>query len=140
MAEKKAGEVEAFLSRPDTSFPTVLLYGPDAGLVSERAAKIATLSGVDLKDPFAAISLVADELEKDIGRLHDEVRTISMFGGRRLIRVRGAGTGSGKALAEAVAVFGKEPPVVRNSFAHSFDAAYDLPGGAYYYLQYSQKF
>ena len=37
-------------------------------------------------------------------------------------------------------VFGKEPPVVRNSFAHSFDAAYDLPGGAYYYLQYSQKF
>jgi DNA polymerase-3 subunit delta len=111
MAEKKAGEVEAFLSRPDTSFPTVLLYGPDAGLVSERAARIATLSGVDLKDPFAAISLAADELEKDIGRLHDEARTISMFGGRRLIRVRGAGTGSGKALAEAVAVFGKEPPV-----------------------------
>lgn len=37
-------------------------------------------------------------------------------------------------------VFGTEPPVVRNSFAHSFDAAYDLPGGAFYYLQYSQKF
>lgn len=37
-------------------------------------------------------------------------------------------------------VFGKDPPVVRNSFAHSFDAAYDLPGGAFYYLQYSQKF
>jgi len=37
-------------------------------------------------------------------------------------------------------VFGTEPPVVRSSFAHSFDAAYDLPEGAFYYLQYSHKF
>lgn len=37
-------------------------------------------------------------------------------------------------------VFGKEPPITRNSFAHSFDGAYDLPGGGFYYLQYSQKF
>lgn len=111
MAEKKAGEVEAFLSRPDTSFPVVLLYGPDAGLVSERAARVATLSGVDVKDPFSAIVLSADELEKDIGRLFDEARTVSLFGGRRLIRVRNAGTGSGKALAEAVADLARDPPV-----------------------------
>ena len=110
MAEKKAGEVEAFLSRPDTSFPIVLLYGPDAGLVSERAAKVAALSGVDPKDAFAFISLNADELEKDIGRLFDEARTISMFGGRRLIRIRGAGTGSGKALSAAVTDLAKDPP------------------------------
>ena len=37
-------------------------------------------------------------------------------------------------------VFGKEPPITRNSFAHSFDGAYDLPGGGFYYMQYSQKF
>lgn len=37
-------------------------------------------------------------------------------------------------------VFGTKPPVARASFAHSFDAAYDLPGGAFYYLQYSHKF
>lgn len=37
-------------------------------------------------------------------------------------------------------IFGKEPPITRNSFAHSFDGAYDLPGGGFYYLQYSQKF
>ncbi len=38
-------------------------------------------------------------------------------------------------------VFGKEPPVLQyNSFAHSFDAGYDLPGGAYYYMQYRQDF
>lgn len=38
-------------------------------------------------------------------------------------------------------VFGKEPPILQyNSFAHSFDAGYDLPGGAYYYMQYRQDF
>lgn len=110
MAQKKAGEVDAFLSRPDTGFPVVLLYGPDAGLVSERAARVAELSGVDPKDPFAAIMLSADDLERDIGRLFDEARTVSLFGGRRLVRVRGAGAGGGKALAEAVADLGRDPP------------------------------
>ncbi len=38
-------------------------------------------------------------------------------------------------------VFGKEPPILaNNSFAHSFDAAYDIPGGAYWYAQYRQDF
>ncbi len=37
-------------------------------------------------------------------------------------------------------IFGSEPPTVNNSFAHSFDAAYDLPGGAYWYASYKQNF
>jgi len=37
-------------------------------------------------------------------------------------------------------VLGKEPPVTNSSFAHSFDAAYDLPGGAYWYLSYKHDF
>jgi iron complex outermembrane recepter protein len=37
-------------------------------------------------------------------------------------------------------IFAKDPPTTRNSFAHSFDAAYDLPGGGFWYLQYNQKF
>ena len=37
-------------------------------------------------------------------------------------------------------LFGKEPPILYNSFAHSFDASYDLPGGAYWYMQYRQDF
>ncbi|MEN3794433.1 DNA polymerase III subunit delta [Fulvimarina sp. MAC3] len=100
MAQKKAGEVDAFLSRPDFSYPVILLYGPDPGLVSERASAIAKHSGVDPSDPFASVSLAADDIEKDIGRLYDEALTVSLFGGTRLIRVRGAGTG--KALSEAV--------------------------------------
>jgi iron complex outermembrane receptor protein len=37
-------------------------------------------------------------------------------------------------------VFGKEPPLVGTSFANSFDASYDLPGGPFYYFQYRQDF
>jgi iron complex outermembrane receptor protein len=37
-------------------------------------------------------------------------------------------------------IFGSEPPTVNNSFAHSFDGSYDLPGGAYWYASYKQNF
>jgi iron complex outermembrane receptor protein len=37
-------------------------------------------------------------------------------------------------------VFGSEPPLNNNSFAHSFDGAYDLPGGPYWYASYKQNF
>ena len=45
-----------------------------------------------------------------------------------------------KVSAGARNIFGKDPPIVRNSFAQSFDGSYDLPGGGFFYLQYNQKF
>ncbi len=47
---------------------------------------------------------------------------------------------NGKIAVGARNLFGKEPPTTTNSFAHSFDGAYDLPGGGFFYLQYNQKF
>ena len=47
---------------------------------------------------------------------------------------------NGKVSVGARNLFGKEPPITRGSFAHSFDGAYDLPGGGFFYLQYNQKF
>lgn len=108
MAQKKAHEVDAFLSRPDTSFPVLLLYGPDPGLVSERAETVVRQSGVPANDPFSHVVLQADDLERDIGRLFDEARTVSLFGGRRLLRVKGAG--NGRNLADAVADLAADPP------------------------------
>lgn len=37
-------------------------------------------------------------------------------------------------------IFGRNPPRAMNAFAGNFDGAYDLPGGGFYYIQYSQKF
>ncbi|TIT16601.1 MAG: DNA polymerase III subunit delta, partial [Mesorhizobium sp.] len=37
MAQKKGYEVDSWLARPDAAMSIVLLYGPDRGLVAERA-------------------------------------------------------------------------------------------------------
>lgn len=108
MAQKKAHEVDGFLARPVRTGTVVLIYGPDKGLVSERAAKFAKLTGLPLDDPFAVLRIEADEIDKDPARLVDEARTISMFGGDRLIWVRNAS--AQKSLAEAVKALITDPP------------------------------
>jgi len=108
MAQKKANEVDSFLARPTSSFPVVLLYGPDKGLVSERARRFAEASKLPLDDPFAVIRMEADEIEADPAKLADEARTISMFGGQRLIWIKNAA--GQKKLAEAIKLLATEPP------------------------------
>ena len=89
MAALPAGKVDTFLAGPDYSYAVFLIYGPDDGLVSERADMLAKGFGVDLGDPFSLLRINADDLASDPGRLYDEVNTIGMFGGKRLIRVSG---------------------------------------------------
>lgn len=100
MSQKKAHEVEAWIARPEPGVRVVLIYGPDRGLVSERAAAFAKRTGLALDDAFAVIRYDASDLEHDPGRLLDEARMVSMFGGERLIWVRNAGAHKG--FAEAV--------------------------------------
>lgn len=107
MAQKKAHEVDSFLSRLQPQFPIILVYGPDKGLVSERASTFAKLTGIKLDDPFSNIRLDATDLERDPVRLVDEAGTVSLFGGRRLIWVRNAG--GGKNLANTVKQLTKTP-------------------------------
>ncbi|WP_187968947.1 DNA polymerase III subunit delta [Aquibium microcysteis] len=108
MAQKKSHEVDGWLARPDPAAVIVLVYGPDRGLVSERAKRFAGGTGLDLDDPFSVVKLEAGEIEGDPGRLIDEASTVSMFGGRRLIWLRNAGTH--KAIAEAVKALCERPP------------------------------
>ena len=89
MPALKPGEIGRFLARPDPARRAILIYGPDSGLVSERADKLAASCGVDTADPFATIRLDADIAAADRNRLLDEAFTVGMFGGDRLIRVSG---------------------------------------------------
>ncbi len=107
MAEKKANEVDGWLARPDPRSSIVLIYGPDRGLVAERAKAFAGKSGVPLDDAFSVVRLDAAEVENDPGRLLDEAGTVSMFSSRRLIWIRGAGAHKG--FAEAVASLAARP-------------------------------
>jgi len=81
-------DIDAFLARPDPGRPIILLYGPDAGLVRERADALLASAVDDPNDPFSLVRLDGDELSAEPSRLVDEAMTIPMFGGRRAIRVR----------------------------------------------------
>ncbi len=87
MASIKAHEADRALARLDPAYRLVLIYGPDAGLVSERAAALARAHVDDPQDAFHLFRMSGHEIATDPLKLVDEANTIGMFGGRRAIRV-----------------------------------------------------
>ena len=88
MVALRGKDIDSFLVRPDPGRPIILLYGPDAGLVRERADALMASAVDDLNDPFSLVRLDGDELAAEPSRLVDEAMTVPLFGGRRAIRVR----------------------------------------------------
>ncbi len=88
MVALKSRDADAFLARPDTAHPIVLVYGPDAGLVRERIDALVKLSVDNPDDPFSFIRIEGDDLAGNPQRLIEEASTIPLFGGRRAILVR----------------------------------------------------
>lgn len=84
-----ARQAEYFVASPAPDVRAVLVYGPDASLVNERALKLLESQGVDLDDPFSSITLRSEDFSKEPARLFDEATTISLGGGLRLIRAQG---------------------------------------------------
>jgi DNA polymerase-3 subunit delta len=84
-------DVDAFLARPDSGHPIILLYGPDAGLVRERADALMASAVDDPSDPFSLVRMDGDDLAAEPSRLVEEAMTVPLFGGRRAIRVRAGG-------------------------------------------------
>ena len=82
---------EKFVQNLPAPTRAVLLYGPDQGMVRERADILITNCAGDRRDPFRVVDLTADELKADPARLADESAAFSMTGGRRAIYIEGAG-------------------------------------------------
>jgi DNA polymerase-3 subunit delta len=85
MTALRASDVDGFLARPDPGRPVVLVFGPDAGLVSERVNALIKASVDDVNDPFSLVRLEAEELAANPARLVEEAQTIPLFGGRRAV-------------------------------------------------------
>ena len=68
----------------------LLLYGPDQGLVHERADILARTVVDDLRDPFRVVELTGKTLKEDPARLADEANALSFGGGGRVIRLQDA--------------------------------------------------
>jgi DNA polymerase-3 subunit delta len=84
----KTGDADRFAAKPPATLKAALFYGPDQGLVHERAEKMAKSVVDDLSDPFRVVDFEESALASDGAKLFDEAAAISMLGGRRVIRIR----------------------------------------------------
>ena len=115
MVAVKAHQADAFLKPPGPSVPAVLFYGTDAGLVAERAARLARLLAEAETPPGEIIRIDDSDLETDSDRLAVELQTMPMFGGSKIVRaiagrritaaalqpLIGSGTLAGRLIVEA---------------------------------------
>ncbi len=84
-------ETLAQVRKLNPAYRAVLIYGRDEGLVRERADKIAGQIVEDLRDAFQIANIEPGRLKEEPSLIADEAAAISMMGGRRVVRVDGAG-------------------------------------------------
>ena len=83
-------DADKLARKPPDSWRAVLIHGSNEGLVRERSESCVRAIVADPKDAFGVSELTGEALKRDPARLPDEAAAISMFGGRRVVRVREA--------------------------------------------------
>ena len=87
MVAYKSSAVASFVKAPTPECRAVLVYGPDAGLVAERAIALAQVFAQRAKGPTEIVRLDDRDLGDDPARLEVELRTAPMFAAQSVIRV-----------------------------------------------------
>ncbi len=80
-------KADRFIADPGGDVAVVLLFGPDQGLISERADLLAKKIAGALDDPFSVVSVTPQAIKAAPSRLADERAAIGFGGGRRVIKV-----------------------------------------------------
>jgi DNA polymerase III subunit delta len=91
MVAYKSSAVASFLKAPDPSCRAVLLYGPDAGLVAERASALTAAFAKQASGDAEIVRLDDRDLAEDPARLEVELRTRPMFAASQVVRVTAGG-------------------------------------------------
>ena len=94
---------DAFTAAPPAEIRAILIYGPDLGLVRERAESAAKAVAGSLNDPFNIVEFTPAALKDEPSRLTDEACAMSMMGGRRVVRLRDATDAVAGAATDALA-------------------------------------
>lgn len=100
MAKLGGAGLERELAAAKPGFRAYLLFGPDSGLVQERAAVLVRRVVADPADPFNVALFAEKDVIDDPVALADELAARSLLGGRRVVRVREAGDRLGVALKD----------------------------------------
>jgi DNA polymerase-3 subunit delta len=98
---------DSFAAAPPGDIRAILIYGPDLGLVRERAEAAAIAVAGSLSDPFNTVEFTPAALKDEPSRLTDEACALSMMGGRRVVRLRDATDGVTGAATDALASNGE---------------------------------
>ena len=86
--EVKPAGVKGFIANPPPEIRVFLLFGPDEGLVRERADAFERQVVSDPKDPFRLADLDGAAVNADAAQLYDEATALAFGGGQRVVRVR----------------------------------------------------
>ena len=86
MVAVKAHEADAYLRALPSKITALLFYGSDEGLIAERAQAACKTVAAGTKPAGEILRLDDLDLEQDPGRIAMELTTVSMFGGRRIVR------------------------------------------------------
>jgi DNA polymerase-3 subunit delta len=98
VAKIESRQIEAILRDPGR-IRVVLLHGEDTALVAARARQLVRTVARALDDPFRVVELDRDSLRL----IPEEMASLALSGGRRVVRVREATDSAAGAVQEALA-------------------------------------
>lgn len=90
MAKLTQSSLNSLIQSGASALKAVLFYGQDEGLIEECREKVTAAVVPDSRDPFRIVDLTQSQIKEDPALLSAEANAISLMGGRRVIRVRGA--------------------------------------------------
>ena len=106
MVAIRSSDADRVISHPPAGVFLYLVFGPDAGLVAERARTVLSRAVDDPRDAFQFVRLDGDDVAADPLRLADEANAVPMFGGRKAIGLEA----TAKSLIPALEPLLKAPP------------------------------
>ncbi|MEL0114134.1 MAG: hypothetical protein VW835_20575, partial [Rickettsiales bacterium] len=81
---------DGIVGSPPAQLRALLIYGPDSGLVRERAETATKAVAGNLSDPFLVAEFTSAALKFEPSRIADEAASMALGGGRRVVRLRDA--------------------------------------------------
>ena len=99
----RPADVERFVARPAPAIAAALIYGSNRGLAADRAERLGRAVAGALDDPFRVADLAPAAVAAEPTLLMDEAAALAMTGGRRVVRLRGAGNEVAQACANLLA-------------------------------------
>ena len=81
-------EADRFVTGAISQFDLFLIFGTDAGLISERTNTILKTTGVNPSSPDQVTKIDGDEIAGNPGLLFEEAHGMGLFADRRAIVIR----------------------------------------------------